>query len=499
MRTHFNSYTLAQILSDLYHGERSGVLVLRQQELEKRIHFDRGIIAFAESSTTDEDLRSVLVRDGRVSAGAVAEASGALSRDATAHDLARTLVQRDLIGRAAVSQTMAEIVDRAVQSVFSWDAGEASFAECAGTESIFETDILTTVEVILNGVFCMAGFDAVHEAMRGIDNRIRLREPTPIPVESLSLSAAHGFILSRIDGKTSVNDLLAILPPEEEEVAARFLFGLLVMRVVDYDPPLSESGFQVKDLVQLHADTQALERVQERSIRQKYEEVRQQNPYEILGVATTASRAEVERAYEQLKSQYSRERLAPRVREKCRSEISVIESRLVEAFLTLTQPARGVSRARPAPSSPPERDAPADFALRVELDRPKSKVEADQASRIADLYFAKGMRCMREGDYHNAIQYGKLAISHNASNARYYCLLADCQVRNPEGRWQRMAEENYRRATQLDPWNPEYWVSLGRLYKRRGMRLRARKNFEEALKLVPNKSEILEELASIDR
>jgi len=345
----------------------------------------------------------------------------------------------------------------------------------------------------------MTGFDSVHSAMRGLDNRLLVCEPMPIPVERLTLSATHGFILSRVDGNTTVNDLLAILPHEEEEVAARFLFGLLVLRVLEYDPPLGEGAFQVNDLVRLHADQQALERVQEQSIRQKYDQVRQQNPYQILGVNTSASRTEIARAYEQLKMQYDRGRLLPKVRDQLRSQISVIESRLVEAFLTLSQPVRSGARVRGEREPERAEIRGQDLAMRPELDRARSQVEADNALRVADNYFAKALRCKREADFHNAIQYGKLAISHNSSDARYFCLLADCQVRNPEGRWQKMAEENYRRATQLDPWNPDYWMALGRLYKRRGMRLRARRNFEEALKLVPNKPEILEELAAIDR
>jgi tetratricopeptide (TPR) repeat protein len=501
MRSHFNSYTLAEILSDLYHTERSGVLSLEHQGLEKRIHFDRGMILFAESGAADEDLGAVLVRDGRVSAGALAEAQRSLGPEATAHDLARSLVQRDLIGRSAVSQAMAEIVDRVVQSAFSWeDAGQAVFAERVQPDAVFETDILTTVEVILNGVFCMSGFETVYEALRGTQSRVRVRDPVPIPVERLSLSATHGFILSRVDANTTVNDLLAILPAEEEEVAARFLFGLLVLGVLEFDPPLSDDSSRVSDLVQVHADRQALERVQEQSVRQKYEQLRKQNHYEVLGVRTVATRTEIERAYEQLKSQYGRDRLAPRVRENLRSQLSVIESRLVEAFLTLTQVAApGRSSARREARQSKQDVTAHDFAVRVELDRAKSKVEADQATRVADKYFAKGKRCMREGDFHNAIQYGKLAISHNASDARYFCLLADCQMRNPGGRWQRMAEENYIRATQLDPWNADYWISLARLYKRRGMRLRARRNYEEALKLLPNKPELIQELASLER
>jgi tetratricopeptide (TPR) repeat protein len=499
METNFKSQSLAGIFSSLYHSEESGVLTLTHQEASKRIHFDRGMIVFAESSSADEDLGAVLVREGRISSGALTEAASSLGDQASAHDLARALVQRDLIGRSTVSQTMAEIVDRAVRSAFSWEEGHSAFTEQVMAESIFETDILTTVEVILNGIFCMTGFDTVYDAMRGVQNKLRPCDPMPIPIERLTLSATHGFILSRVDGVTGVHDLLSILPAEEEEVAARFVFGLLVLGVIEYHPRLGGGPFRVSDLLRLHADHQSLERVQERAIRQKCERVRQQNPYEILGVGTAASRTEVSRAYEQIKSQFDRGRLLPAVVEKMRSELTLIESRLVEAFLTLSQPTRPTSGARPKGKGKPAPGAVQGMAVRVEVDRARSQVEQDNTNRVADNYFVKARRSMRDGDFHNAIQYGKLAISHNPSDARYFALLGDCQVRNPEARWQRMAEENYLRATQLDPWNADYWVALGRLYKRRGMNLRARRNFEEALKLVPNKSEVVEELATLDR
>ena len=117
--------------------------------------------------------------------------------------------------------------------------------------------------------------------------------------------------------------------------------------------------------------------------------------------------------------------------------------------------------------------------------------------RLADGYFTKARKFMREGDFFNAIQYGKLAISYNADDARYYFLLADCQVRNPEARWQRLAEQNYIKATQLDSWNAEYLVSLGRFYKRRGLKLRARKQFEQALQIVPAHAVAMQELETL--
>jgi len=497
MRSQFKSHTLAEIFSDFYHAERSGVLSLRRDELEKRICFDRGMIVFAESDAKDEGLGTVLVDQGVLSPGALAEAEKALGDSWTSGELAETLVQRDLIGKSSVSRAMAQIVERVVRSAFGWDEGAASFRDYAWANTVFQTDILTTVQIILNGISCMANFGPVREAMIGLDNSLRLRDPMPIPIERLTLSSIHGFILSRVDNHTSVAKLLSILPSDEEEVAARFLFGLLVMGVIEYVPPLSTGPFRVTSIIRVHEDRRALERVQEQAIERRYEEVRKQHPHEVLGVTPSATHEEIEAAYEQIKTQYGRDRLLASVRDKFRSQIAVIESRLIEAFLTLSQPGRGVRSA--AKRSDNHGDvAVRDLAVRVELDRPRSMLEADKANQVADGYFAKGRQCLREGDFHNAIQYGKLAISHNSSDARYFCLLADCQVRNPEGRWQRMAEENYTRATRLDPWNAEYWLSLGRLYKRRGMTLRARKNFEEALKLVPNKPEILEEIANLD-
>jgi len=496
--SHFKSDTLAEIFSDLYHMERSGTLTLKRGDLVKRLHFDRGMIVYAESAVADESLEAVLVGDGRISTGALAEAGSSVEGPAGPREFAEALVRRDLIGRASISQAMTKIVERVVCSAFRWEEGEFDFTEGTGDETVFETNILATVQVILGGVFGMSAFEAVRDAMAALDNRLRTCESVPIPIERLTLSATHGFVLSRVDGKTSINDLLSILPPEEEDAAARFLFGLLVLRVLELDPPLESGPFRAHHLVRDHVDRQSTERTQERAIRQKYEQVTNQNPYEVLGVGTSATHDEVARAYEQLKAQYGRDQLTPKIRDQFGAQVAVIESRLVEAYLTLSQPTHVKPRRTAIAGVRKTGPVANDFAVRVELDRTQVKVEADQQHEVADNYYAKARRCMREADFHNAIQYGKLAISHNGSDARYFCLLADCQARNPGGRWQRMAEENYRRATQLDPWNPDYWLHLGRLYKKRGMKVRARRNLEEALKLSPNKADILDELSSLE-
>jgi hypothetical protein len=495
MQVNFSSQTLAEIFRDLYVGERSGVLELSRGNVEKRIYFDRGMILFAESGADDEDLGRRLVSEGKISPGALSEARRNISEP---KDLAQALVNRGLIGKETLSHTVRFIIEQVIQSVFQWDGGSAKFNEGWLLQEIFESDILLTFEVILKGIGSMVGFDSIQSAMKGLDNQVKLRRPSPVPLERVALSPAHGYILSRIDGQSRLQDILALLPPAEEGLACRFLYGLLVMGVVNYDPPVGDGAFRITTILRDHADTVALEGLQERMVLETYAALKNKNPQEVLGLPQGASRDTIERAYEEAKDRFSRDRILPRIRERMRAELAVIESRFVEAYLTLVQ-ARSIEHgARPEDGSPvKEPQGVDDFLVRVEMDKTKSKVAIEENARLSESYYAQAKKFMREGDPYNAIQYGKLAISYSPSDARFYFLLAECQARNPDARWQRLAEQNYVEAARLDQWNAEYRITLGRFYKRRGLKLRARKQFEEALTLAPTHEVALKELQSV--
>jgi tetratricopeptide (TPR) repeat protein len=180
-----------------------------------------------------------------------------------------------------------------------------------------------------------------------------------------------------------------------------------------------------------------------------------------------------------------------------RSELSVIESRLVEAYLTMSQAPTSETRESESYAVSEEPMTADGLLVRVEMDKTKTKRALEESARVAEEYFNKARKYMREGDYYNAIQYGKLAISYNGADARFYYLVGDSQGRNPEARWQRMAEQNFVKATELDPWNADYRIILGRFYKRRGLKLRAKKQFEKALEVVPGHEEAVKEIAGL--
>ena len=495
VETQIQACALPELLRDLYDSERSGVLTHRAGSAQRRILFSRGLIQLAESSVTEEGLGARLVRDRLLSTGALAEAERGASGTVA---LASALINRGLIGKEPLQRSAREVTAEIVRAVFAEERGATEFEELGDVPELFEADVLSTLSQLLGGFAAMSGFAPVREAMWTIANPLRLRRPTPLPLDRLALSRTQGYVLSRIDGSSSLADVITTLPAGEEEGAIRFLFALLTLRVVEYDPPLGDGPFRATDLLRDHADRSALESLQETLVGQTYARIRTQNPHEVLGVAPHASRTAIERAYEEAKGTFSRDRLVPRIQDRFRAELALIEARLVEAYLHLTQAERsdrgadGRSRAH----EPGAVDVDS-LLLRPELDKTRSRVAQDEAAKVAESYHAKARQSMRGGDYHNAIQYAKLAISYNGSDARLYFLLAECQVRNPEARWQRMSEENYTRATELDPWNAEYRIHLGRFYKKRGLPLRARRQFEEALKLVPEHEAATQEIAAL--
>ena len=335
METPFSSQTLAEVFRDLYHSERSGVLHLRRSDQEKRIYIDRGMILFAESSDQDEDLGPRLVREGKISSGALAEARKNISES---KDLPQALINRGLIGKETLAHTVRYIVDRIMRSVFQWEGGTSRFSEGWLLQEIFEADVVTTFELLLRAISTMSGFEPIRDALKVQEHALVLRASSPVPLERLTLSPAHGFVLSRIDGCTTLEAVLSILPEEEEEdQACRFLYGLLVMGVLEFDPPIGEGPFSVAAILREHADLQALEAMQDKAITEVYEALRDKNPFEILGIGSEADIEMIERAYEELKTKFGRDRFLEKVRERRRSQLSYIESRLVEAYLSVVQ------------------------------------------------------------------------------------------------------------------------------------------------------------------
>ena len=58
-----------------------------------------------------------------------------------------------------------------------------------------------------------------------------------------------------------IRAIISTLPSEDEASASRFIFGLLIMGVLEYRPSLADGPFRAANILRDHADRRALERI----------------------------------------------------------------------------------------------------------------------------------------------------------------------------------------------------------------------------------------------
>ena len=180
--------------------------------------------------------------------------------------------------------------------------------------------------------------------------------------------------------------------------------------------------------------------------------------YEILGIPTTASAAEVRQAYVRLAKERHPDRFPdPQEKEKAQSFFQD----LTTAFNTLFNEGRrreyDQERERKKPQNPEE-------AAKDAYDRALALTEAGgSAEEILTLLRA--------------------AVHHQPNEGRYHAAVGSFLAKRTT--FAREAIQSLERATQLSPQTAAFHADLALLLLKQGMKLRAQKAIEQALRLSP--------------
>lgn len=184
--------------------------------------------------------------------------------------------------------------------------------------------------------------------------------------------------------------------------------------------------------------------------------------YEVLGVAKTATSAEIRQAYMRL----AREKHPDRFPDPAdKQQAQDFFKKATEAFNTLSN-----ERSRQQ--------------YDVELAKPKLTAPVEIA---ADAYKRAAQKA-QEGDFQEAMDLLRLAVHHVPAEARYHAALSKILAKNPH--WTREALTHLEEAIRLNGNDPGAHYEMARLLAAQGLRLRARRSIESALRLAPQHPEI---------
>jgi curved DNA-binding protein CbpA len=197
------------------------------------------------------------------------------------------------------------------------------------------------------------------------------------------------------------------------------------------------------------------------------------NHYDILGVKPTATSVEIRKAYAQLARERHPDRFSDPA-EKARAE---------EFFKNLTAAFNTLSSDK----------------SRREYDEELAHPRAAPPQEIAMNAYARGLEMFEKKSYHEALELFRTAADLFPGDARFQAALGKTLARNPH--WVHEGLQAVEKAVQLAPKVPAYHADLAELLLAQGLKLRARKAAEAALRLAPTDERalrVLEQLGPSD-
>lgn len=455
-------------------------------EVKRGVFFDAGSLVRAQSSRITDRLGEVMIRQGRVSREQLDDASHFIK---SGKKLGEILVELKIVDQEEIEPFVrAQLTDIAC-SVLIEPPRRLTFSNLSEVEAVVSPP-LSVADILMEAARRTPHIGERLAQLKGETRRLGFAKNPLLRFQEVHLSPEEGYILSRIDGSERVQDIFALSPLDEEQTA-RTLVGLLEAGIVQPEGEAAPKIEKQKPHSPASVERSSVAAVSKEDPRaeipQLYEFFQDKDHWEVLGLSRGASADEIRRAFYERAPRFHPDRYRQIEDSAFQEKVAYLFRRVSDAYTTLSEAASA-----------------ADYEKLVEMEKvyeeqswsnPQPSGEA--ASELAELarsrhpqeakaLFLRGKRAYETGDYWTAIQLCQQAIEFVSDQAEYYYVLALALSHNPK--WLHDAERNLKIAINLDPWKAQYLVSLGNIYKKAGMDMRASRAYEQAQAVDPTVS-----------
>ena len=227
---------LTQVLQGFRAGRQTGVLHLDQDGASKHVYFKNGDIVFASSDVGTERLGEILVRSGKLTRSELELACKV--RESSHLRLGKTLVDMGYFSDSELDALIKRQVESILLSLIAWETGSyrAEFRDNALEKKdayLLRADI-STENILLETVRGLDDTDAIRDGIGDLNEALRFaRDPDWIG-KNLSLTPQEGFVLSRVDGGSSADEIAKLSPMGEKETL-RCICALVVAGVLEME------------------------------------------------------------------------------------------------------------------------------------------------------------------------------------------------------------------------------------------------------------------------
>ncbi|MFC2172400.1 DUF4388 domain-containing protein [Acidobacteriota bacterium] len=588
---------LPQIFRIIVCEHKTCMLFLQKEEIYKAIYFDEGSVVYAESNQKEESLNFRLLDLSAVDLNMLEDVMKQVQAN---RGLAKVLVEKDILNESQVADIMKPLIADIVIRVFDWTSGHYMVQEVGSLYGKETYTGISTMGVILEGVRRMFQFEEIMDQMLKNDTPLKFSDDPHIGHQKLALEPAEGFILSRVDGHSTVRDICAV-SMLSEEMTCRVIYGLICGGLLKLGDPavksekkdVSQGTFRVEKVSQeefdarkevsekvpylnpppvprpIHPGAEQADAIVEELAKAAAEasstttatgstpassqagpggskygvygaqriEVPQQGPvagqdnverswdpshytaaqqeilmeldtlypiidqanyYSILGVSRDAPQSMVTDAFTRLSDRYHPNQHPWLYDPELKTKFAYVYAKMSRAHSILMS-----DRERIEYDEQLRRDERSQVSTELKIRREflKTDRQREVATARADgeAHYKKSVEHFNHQHFHDAMEECRKALKNYDLDARYHNHLGIILMKNPKLRWQKEAEQHFRKAIELDPWQAEYAANLASLYRGAGMSIKARKMYIKTLELDPNHAEALEEVPVEER
>jgi len=479
---------LPDYMSTLARSRATGALVASTDQARRELIFVAGELRSACSSLEEEKLGLWLVNRQHISDDERALSLLSQGGGGDPVPLGALLTRRGVIDAETVERELEEltvaIVRRAAADARTW----CEFREGLRSNPHDTLPSFTTSEAILMAAREFPDSGAKLRSLGPLDQIAWPSSALDTVLGELALTPREAFVLSRLDGTRTLDQVIAVAPMGREESTA-ILYTLKVAGVVHLGnaPPPSHSvaplparhprGVEPMAHAVDESNLGERERGEREEILDLAERLTRLDHYRALGLRPGAAPAAIDERWANWQRRFAPERASePHLRD-LRSQLQAILERAGDAYEVLSEPS---SRHRydqilESTGSETNPNIPAGVALRPPDQRAREE--------LAEANFRRAEELERDGEIYLAIRLLEHACAM-APRPAGLIWLSRLLLRNPL--WAGRALDALRKAVELDPHNVETWVELAEFWRRRGSAERQRKALERALAVDPD-------------
>jgi len=482
LRGSFSNYHLSDILIGFQRTLMTGILDIVAGSVRKKVYISNGNIIFSTSDQDEDRLGDILLKEGKMTRS---QYDGISERKAIANErYVSILVSERLLDPSELLWAIELQATRIIEGLFSMPEAHFMFIEGPLPLDIPVTLKLSVADLIYREV--RKGADPVILKRYLPDNIVDFSS-TPLNLfQNIRLDAADRRLLSYIDGKTSIRELIRVYSLVEEE-ALRSLFALLEARIIEIKRVGADPTGIAPEGICCGLDENYCELIDR--IDERYSLLKKLDYYGLLGVTKEASPEDLKKAYFRAARQFHPDMhvgLPSDIKEK----LVTISSCINNAYLTLkdyrkrseydSSVGAGTADSAKCAETKPRTEASGDSATKGSGQAAQASSDSSMNSQTAKVRYEEGKVRFKEGKTEEAAHSFASAIYFDGSCPEYHYFYGRSLARL--GKFKEAMQSLYR-SSELAPNSADTLAEIGHIYLKLNCIARARGNFERALKI----------------